>query len=92
MGTLIGIVIVLSFILAAIDGATKPRRRRYTKRRNNEGDGCTGCFIVIGILICIGLGYAAVNYIRAHSSVFIVIGIAIVFIGSIIFAAYKCTV
>ena len=89
MGTIIGIVIVIGFLLAAVDGATKPRRRRRARRNNNDTNGCAGCLIVLAVVFCVCIGSSAVEYVRAHSSSFIVGMIAIIFLGSIVFAAYK---
>lgn len=81
MGTLFGIAIVIAFIFAAIDGATKPRRRRRSRsRRNNDNNDCIGCLTVIAILICLWFGSIAVNFIKAHSTAFIVGGIVLVLI------------
>lgn len=89
MGTLIGIVIVIGFILAAIDGATKPRRRRRTRRNNNDTNGCAGCLIVLAVVFCVCIGSSAVEYFKAHSSFFVVAAVALFFLGSIVFAVYK---
>jgi amino acid transporter len=81
LGTILGIAIVIAFIFAAIDGATKPRRRRRRRsRRNNDNNGCIGCLTVIAILICLWFGSIAVNFIKAHSTAFIVGGIVLVLI------------
>ena len=81
MGTLFGIALIIAFIFAAIDGATKPRRRRRRRsRRNNDNNGCIGCLTVIAILICLWFGSIAVNFIKAHSTAFIVGGIVLVLI------------
>ena len=89
MGTIIGIVIVIGFLVAAIDGATKSRRRRRIRRNNNDANGCAGCLIIFAVIICVCIGSSAVEYVRAHGSSFAVAVIAIIFLGSIIFAAYK---
>ena len=89
MGTLIGIVIVIGFVLAAIDGATKPRRRRRARRNGNNANGCVGCLIVLAVVFCVYIGSFAVEYVKAHSSSFVVAVVAIIFLGSIVFAAYK---
>ena len=89
MGTIIGIVIVIGFLLAAVDGAIKPRRRRRTRRNNNDRNGCAGCLIVLAVVFCVCIGSSAVEYVRAHGLSFVVAVIAIIFLGSIVFAAYK---
>lgn len=89
MGTLIGIVIVIGFVLAAIDGATKPCRRRRARRNDNNANGCVGCLIVLAVVFCVYIGSFAVEYVKAHSSSFVVAVVAIIFLGSIVFAAYK---
>lgn len=81
MGTIFGIALIIAFIFAAIDGATKPRRRRRRRsRRNDDNNGCVGCLTVMAILICLWLGSIAVNFIKAHSTAFIVGGIVLVLI------------
>ena len=89
MGTIIAIAIVIGFLLAAVDGATKPRRRRRTRRSNNDTNGCAGCLIVLAVVFCLYIGSSAVEYFKAHSSFFVVAAVAIIFLGSIVFAAYK---
>ena len=89
MGTLIGIIIVIGFVLAAIDGATKPRRRRRARRNDDNANGCVGCLIVLAVVFCVYIGSFAVEYVKAHSSSFVVAVVAIIFLGSIVFAAYK---
>ncbi|WP_297697917.1 nuclease-related domain-containing protein [uncultured Fibrobacter sp.] len=81
MGTIFGIALIIAFIFAAIDGATKPRRRRRRRsRRNDDNNSCVGCLTVMAILICLWLGSIAVNFIKAHSTAFIVGGIVLVLI------------
>ncbi len=89
MGTIIGIVIVIGFLLVAIDGATKPRRRRRTRRNNNDANGCVGCLIVLAVVFCVCIGSSAIEYVRTHGSSFVAAVVAIIFLGSIVFAAYK---
>lgn len=77
MGTLIGIVIVLAFISAAIDGMAKPRRRRRHAKNGNSGN---GCLIAIAVIFLLGAGSIAINFIKAHSTAFIIGGIILVLI------------
>lgn len=75
MGTLIGIVIVLTFISAAIEGLPSPRRRRRHAKNEREG---IGCLIAIAVIFLLAVGSVAINFIKAHSIAFIIGGIVLV--------------
>ena len=77
MGTLIGIVIVLAFISAAIEGMAKPRRHR--RHAKNESGG-NGCLIAIAIIFLLGAGSVAINFVKVHITAFIIGGIILTLI------------
>ena len=90
MGTLVGIVIVLVFISAALDGVKKPRRRRFRSKKNNDdGSDGIGCLIAIVIVACLGLGSIIVDSIKSHSFAFVTGGIILVFIVLICYLIFK---
>lgn len=78
LGTLVGIVIVLAFISAVVDGMAKPRRRRRRYAKNNRGG--NGCLIAIAVVFLLGLASTTNDFIKAHSTAFIIGGIILVLI------------
>lgn len=73
MGTLIGIVIVFSLLLAFMDGLSKGGRKKV----NNNG--CLGCFVVFGILILIGILSKVLDFFKAHPVLgYFLVGVAII--------------
>lgn len=88
MGTLFGIAILIACIFSFIDGATKPRRRRRRSKKHEDEQNagcCMGCCVVILLFFIIWIGSATVDYVKGHSTAFIVGGIIVFFIGSIVF-------
>lgn len=88
LGTILGIGLIIAFAFTIIDGATKPHRRSVNMH-NNDNAGCLGCSIIIAILFCLWLVSIAIDFIKAHSTLFIIGSVATLFVGSIIFITYK---
>lgn len=83
MGTFIGILIVIAFFLPLVEGLLFPRRRR--KKRNNQSAGEAGCLLLIGFVVLLGLALQTMDFVKAHSTAVVLVGILIVFIGLIAF-------
>lgn len=86
MGTLIGILIVFAIFFPLVESVLFPRRKR--RRKKDDDPGCLGCLVVIAFGLLVGLCSLAFDFVKAHSSFFIVFGVFAAFVGLITFIVY----
>lgn len=86
MGTLIGILIVFAILFPLVESVLFPRRKR--RRKKDDDSGCLGCLVVMAFGLLVGLCSLAFDFVKAHSSFFIVFGVLVAFVGLITFIVY----
>ena len=86
MGTLIGILIVFVILFPLVESALFPRRKR--RRKKDDDSGCLGCLVVMAFGLLVGLCSLAFDFVKTHSSFFIVFGVLVAFVGLITFIVY----
>ena len=86
MGTLIGILIVFAILFPIVESVLFPRQKR--RRKKDDDSGCLGCLAVMAFGLLVGLCSLAFDFVKAHSSFFIVLGVLVGFVGLIAFIVY----
>lgn len=89
MSALVVAIIVLVFLSALVDAAPKRRRRRYRKQQD-DSNGCAGCLIVLGAFLGIGILLKGFDFVKAHQGPVIIGSLIVLFVGLVIYIAYKC--